>query len=285
MSVSNSTRLPEPSWLERNPELAEAATYERTIGASLERVWENVRDWEHLPWLHNVAFSDIELLDGGDWGWRARVTFANGTARSEIALCIDAEANRYVTRTLDGVSAGSEIWTTLSPSAEHATDIRVDFLAPPLEPSALRNLGAAYLKLYEQLWDEDEAMMQERERALARRAEAQRGPHRIELGELAELRKRLPLIFEIDDRRFRLVELGGKLIAHSAVCPHRLGPLVEPGDRDSRVTCPWHGYAFDIATNRSCDGRSLRLAAAAEIRVDAATGSVSASIGSDGGAA
>ncbi|MFT4798475.1 MAG: hypothetical protein ACI9W1_001910, partial [Candidatus Azotimanducaceae bacterium] len=27
--------------------LVEVATYERTINASLERVWENVKDWEH----------------------------------------------------------------------------------------------------------------------------------------------------------------------------------------------------------------------------------------------
>jgi hypothetical protein len=27
------------------------ATYERTVRASLDRVRENVLDWEHLPWL------------------------------------------------------------------------------------------------------------------------------------------------------------------------------------------------------------------------------------------
>ncbi len=36
--------------------------YRRTIRASLSRVWENVLDWEHLPWLHRSSFSDIKLL-------------------------------------------------------------------------------------------------------------------------------------------------------------------------------------------------------------------------------
>ncbi|TMP97098.1 MAG: hypothetical protein E6L09_13880 [Verrucomicrobia bacterium] len=32
--------------------------------ASLERIWENVRDWEHLPWLHRRSFLDIQLEVG-----------------------------------------------------------------------------------------------------------------------------------------------------------------------------------------------------------------------------
>ena len=39
------------------PELISVAVYRRRIGASLERVWENVRDWEHLPWLHRQSFA------------------------------------------------------------------------------------------------------------------------------------------------------------------------------------------------------------------------------------
>ncbi len=29
--------------------MVKAADYRREIGASIERVWENVHDWEHLP--------------------------------------------------------------------------------------------------------------------------------------------------------------------------------------------------------------------------------------------
>ena len=43
-------------------ELNVVATYRRTIHASLERIWENVLDWEHLPWLHRSAFAAAELV-------------------------------------------------------------------------------------------------------------------------------------------------------------------------------------------------------------------------------
>lgn len=49
------------------------ATYEREVAASLERVWENVYDWEHLPWLHSSSFGSIELEESAAWGWRARI--------------------------------------------------------------------------------------------------------------------------------------------------------------------------------------------------------------------
>ena len=43
------------------------------VGASIERAWENVRDWEHLPWLHATSFADIELIEERPDGWHARV--------------------------------------------------------------------------------------------------------------------------------------------------------------------------------------------------------------------
>ena len=50
--------------------LTRVATYERLIRAPEERVWENVLDWEHLPWLHKTSFGYIELDEAGEWGWR-----------------------------------------------------------------------------------------------------------------------------------------------------------------------------------------------------------------------
>ncbi|MEE8165337.1 MAG: hypothetical protein V3T64_07200, partial [Myxococcota bacterium] len=93
-----------------------AAVYTREIGASLGRVWENVYDWAHLPWVHADTFSSIERLDSGAWGWHARVGLQRG-AEAEIELVTDTAARRYVTRTLDGVGAPTEIWTHLDPRA------------------------------------------------------------------------------------------------------------------------------------------------------------------------
>ena len=43
-------------------QLTRVGVYERSLPVSAERVWENVRDWEHLPWLHASSFSSIECL-------------------------------------------------------------------------------------------------------------------------------------------------------------------------------------------------------------------------------
>ena len=53
--------------------IAHVGTYRRRMAVSLERMFENALDWEHLPHLHRSSFSTIECLDAGDWGWRARV--------------------------------------------------------------------------------------------------------------------------------------------------------------------------------------------------------------------
>ena len=66
-------------------ELVEVARYQRTIYAPLERVWENVLDWEHLPHLHASSFNYIELDDGGEWGWR---TWSDAEHAGHVELCV-----------------------------------------------------------------------------------------------------------------------------------------------------------------------------------------------------
>ena len=42
-----------------------AGDYHRRVGASLDRIWENVFDWEHLAHLHDGSFRHCELLAQG----------------------------------------------------------------------------------------------------------------------------------------------------------------------------------------------------------------------------
>jgi uncharacterized membrane protein len=141
------------------------ATYRRTIHASLERIWENVRDWEHLPWLHRSSFTSIHLLDQTPTSWRARVTMppAHAPRQAEIEIQLDQPNLRYWSRTLAGQGAGGEILTSLAPVDERTTDIVVEFRAPGVSGKQAEALGAAYLRLYTRLWDEDERMMRRRQ--------------------------------------------------------------------------------------------------------------------------
>jgi len=238
--------------------LVRVATYSRRVAASLERVWENVRDWEHLPWLHAASFRSIALEDEGAWGWRARIGL-HPSAEIRLELVIDADRPRYVSRTLEGPGARSEIWTTLAPISDAATDVAVEFWLADVAPASADAIGAVFTRLYTQLWDEDESMMVRRAEELARANRTATRAEPLRLGSADDVRARLPFCFEWRGERFRLVDLDGALVAHATRCPHRFGPLEDAPIVDGAITCPWHGWRFDVATGRGLDERGARL--------------------------
>jgi nitrite reductase/ring-hydroxylating ferredoxin subunit len=252
-----------------------AGRYRRSIGAGIERVWENVLDWEHLPWLHESSFASIELLEESASGWRARVGArgARGERSQVLEVRLERERYRYVSATLEGPGAGTEIWTQLDPRAADCTGIDVAFWIPARDPARAAALGASLLRAYERLWDEDEAMMQRRASELAALSAGSTGPGELALGRLDALRARLPLRVELRGRGFRIAELKGELLVHATRCPHRFGPLGDaPIADDCSVRCPWHGYRFDVRSGAALDGGRLRLPPA-RLDVDA-TGEV-----------
>jgi len=247
------------------------ARYERRVRASETRVWENVLDWEHLPWLHRHAFVGCERLGASREGWRARVLLPPASAPREILLELEVErsAGRYVARTCEGPGAGTEIWTRVRSAAPDATDIAVEFHVPGVAAAERAAVGAAFSKLYARLWDEDEAMMRRRQQVLGagwlRTAPA---PGTLALGPAAALRARAPLVVPAGGVPLRIVAAGDTLFAHSAVCPHWGGPLEEADADPACVRCPWHGYRFDVRDGASADGKGLRLPFARRITVD-----------------
>jgi len=246
--------------------LTHVATYRRRVAASTERVWENVRDWEHLPFLHAASFRSIALEEESAAGWRARVGL-HPSNEIVLELAIDAREPKYVSRTLAGPGAGSEIWTTVTAASPTATDVEVAFWLPDVAAERADALGAAYVRLYERLWDEDEAMMVRRAAELAARTE-RAARKRLCLGTLADLRAQLPHCFAWSGRGWRLVDLDGVLHIHAAHCPHWLGPLDAAPIEAGAVTCPWHGWRFDVRTGRALDGRAARLATPPTLEID-----------------
>lgn len=233
-----------------------AGTYRRRVAASIARIRENVLDWEHLPALHASSFAACKLVDTDSDGWRVRLVNAGSDSPQILKLYMAPDTSGYRVVTEAGFGTGSEIRVAVTPRAEHQTDVVVDYHVPEADPGRLAMIGQAFVAIYEWLWDEDEAMMVAREAALAPRP---RAPTRVDLGPEAALQ--LPLVFDLGSGRFRLVRHNGALIAHSLYCPHWLGPLDGAIDGDGAVTCPWHGYRFDVGSGRSADGRHLRLAA------------------------
>jgi nitrite reductase/ring-hydroxylating ferredoxin subunit len=208
------------------------ATYRRVVEASLVRVWENVLDWEHLPWLHRDTFAAVRCHAESRDGWRGEIQLQPGGGEPiVIDVAADRIAGRYHTRTIDGPGTGTDIVTTLVTLAPHRTEVHVEFLVPGVPADAADAVGGVYRTLYAKLWDEDEAMMVRRQAVLDRSAEA----------------------------FWREAVVDGRTVRFQAVCPHLGGPLEGVPVEDGCVTCPWHGYRFDLRTGRSADGRGLRL--------------------------
>jgi len=255
--------------------LVRVACYARLVPASLERVLENVLDWEHLPWLHHESFCGIDLVASDRDGFEAWIAIPprETPRRLRIEVRLDRPRLRYVTRTVEGAGVGSEIWTQLAPRAPRETSIGVGFWLPaPL--AAAGEIGRSYVALYTRLWEEDVAMMRERQRVLdahERREEAPDETRAVSLGPASALRA-APRVVEAFGTRWRVAWQDGGWRVHTAVCPHLGGPLGDVAiDADGCVTCPWHGYRFDVATGRSADGRAYRLPAPPRIVVDRAT--------------
>lgn len=231
--------------LSRNPNdlnLVQVNRYERRIKANIHRVWENVLDWEHLPSLHSTSFDYVDLDEGGEWGWR---TWSNPEKSASVELTVNREASEYVARSYQGEHQISEIWTRLTPVGEE-TDIEVTFALPDIEENQVEKLGGLMLGLYTQLWDEDEEMMMEREIQLLRKY-AEPAPKELTLNKPVEL----PLTVSMGRGDWTLRRLNNELIVHSAICPHLLGPLDHNAKIDGQlVTCPWHGYDFDLRSGQ-----------------------------------
>jgi nitrite reductase/ring-hydroxylating ferredoxin subunit len=242
-------------------------TYRRVLPVSLERLYENALDWEHLPHVHDSSFASIRCLAAGVWGWRAAVTARRGR-ETRIELTLDRTCRRWITRTTEGAGAGAEIWTHAFPMGPARVDITVDFFLPGVEEARRTRVGEAYARHYARLYDEDVAMMAERQRQLDRRLDRARDHERtLVLGPRNTLV--LPVEIVVGGREFVLAEVEGGLAVFPRQCPHQLGPLSAARLEGRVVTCPWHGDRFDVTSGANLSGRACRLSHLPDVVVEA----------------
>jgi nitrite reductase/ring-hydroxylating ferredoxin subunit len=64
-----------------------------------------------------------------------------------------------------------------------------------------------------------------------------------------------------------LFNVDGKIHAIHNVCVHRQGPLGEGELTGNVVSCPWHGWEYDV-TNGECTNRAGVKVVCYEVRVD-----------------
>lgn len=58
-------------------------------------------------------------------------------------------------------------------------------------------------------------------------------------------------VYDLDGNSIAIWNLNGNFFAFQNVCPHRGGPVGEGEIEGTVITCPWHGWSFDITTGAS----------------------------------
>ncbi len=56
------------------------------------------------------------------------------------------------------------------------------------------------------------------------------------------------LVVQVENDEVALFSIKGRIYACTNTCPHRGGPIGEGSLDGNVVTCPWHGWEFDITT-------------------------------------
>jgi nitrite reductase/ring-hydroxylating ferredoxin subunit len=238
-------------------------SYRRPLPVGLERVYENALDWARLPHVHRGDVVAIACHDVNARGWCAWLATADDELLVELVL--DRRARRWQVRILGGRLAGAELRFQARVLGPDRVEIEVRAFVPRSRP--LASLARQrFAELAARFWQADVLMMVERQYQIDRRIDTA-GPVERErdLGRRDELS--LPLQFALGGRDFLLAEVEGDLFAFPQRCPHQLGPLSDAPLAGRVLTCPWHGYRFDVRTGENLSGGVCRLSQLPIVRV------------------
>jgi nitrite reductase (NADH) small subunit len=81
--------------------------------------------------------------------------------------------------------------------------------------------------------------------------------HWVRVARVAELPPGACGEFVAGDQIVAVFNVGGTLHALDGICPHQGGPLGKGVLSGSTITCPWHGFQFDVTTGQHLASRSL----------------------------
>ena len=82
----------------------------------------------------------------------------------------------------------------------------------------------------------------------------------VKVGRVGDIAEGTGKPVDVEGKLIALFNVGGKFYAISNTCLHRGGPLGE-GDLDGNiVTCPWHGWFYDVTTGHYMEDETKCLA-------------------------
>ena len=83
-------------------------------------------------------------------------------------------------------------------------------------------------------------------------------PGFVKLATLEELPPGSAKEVEHDGRIYALFNVKGRITAIDGLCPHQGGPLADGHLEGDCVSCPWHGWEFDVSTGKSSMGPAMK---------------------------
>ncbi len=81
----------------------------------------------------------------------------------------------------------------------------------------------------------------------------------IKVAKVADLPEGSGKLVAAGGKQIALFNAGGKFFAVDNTCKHRGGPLAEGELDGTTITCPWHGWEYDITTGANLDDPSVKL--------------------------
>jgi nitrite reductase (NADH) small subunit len=85
-------------------------------------------------------------------------------------------------------------------------------------------------------------------------------PEFVKMASLSELPPGSSKEVEHGGRIYALFNIDGKIAAIDGICPHQGGPLAEGELEGTLVTCPWHGWQFDVCSGKTPLGARVKQA-------------------------
>jgi nitrite reductase (NADH) small subunit len=83
-------------------------------------------------------------------------------------------------------------------------------------------------------------------------------PRFVKMATLAELPVGAAVEVEHEGRVYALFNIDGVVSAIDGICPHQGGPLADGQLDGTTVTCPWHGWQFDVTSGKTPLGPKIK---------------------------
>lgn len=74
---------------------------------------------------------------------------------------------------------------------------------------------------------------------------------KIKVAQKSEIKEGQGKLVNVNGKELALFTVNNQFFAIDNTCLHRGGPLSEGFQAENTITCPWHGWQFDITTGKN----------------------------------